>query len=37
LEGMDDRQKTPLGHPDFHSYVKIQHDSYSRQRFPVSP
>ncbi len=23
LEGMDDRQKTPRGHPDFHSYVKI--------------
>ncbi len=24
-EGMDDRQKTPRGHPDFNSYVKIQH------------
>ncbi len=24
LEGMDDRQKTPRGHPDFNSYVKIQ-------------
>jgi hypothetical protein len=23
LEGMDDGQKTPHGHPDFHSYVKI--------------
>jgi hypothetical protein len=23
LEGMDDRQKTPRGHPDFNSYVKI--------------
>ncbi len=23
-EGMDDGQKTPRGHPDFHSYVKIQ-------------
>ncbi len=23
-EGMDDRQKTPRGHPDFNSYVKIQ-------------
>jgi hypothetical protein len=23
-EGMDDGQKTPHGHPDFHSYVKIQ-------------
>ena len=23
LEGMDDGQKTPRGHPDFHSYVKI--------------
>jgi hypothetical protein len=23
LEGMDDGQKTPLGHPDFNSYVKI--------------
>ncbi len=22
-EGMDDRQKTPRGHPDFHSYVKL--------------
>ncbi len=22
-EGIDDRQKTPLGHPDFNSYVKI--------------
>jgi hypothetical protein len=22
---MDDEQKTPRGHPDFHSYVKIQH------------
>jgi hypothetical protein len=22
-EGMEDRQKTPLGHPDFNSYVKI--------------
>jgi hypothetical protein len=22
-EGVDDGQKTPLGHPDFHSYVKI--------------
>ncbi len=24
LEGMDDGQKTLRGHPDFHSYVKIQ-------------
>jgi hypothetical protein len=24
LEGMDDRQKTPRGHPDFNSYLKIQ-------------
>ncbi len=24
LEGMDDGQKTPRGHPDFNSYVKIQ-------------
>ncbi len=24
LEGMDDGQKPPRGHPDFHSYVKIQ-------------
>jgi hypothetical protein len=23
LEGMDDGQKTPRGHPDFNSYVKI--------------
>jgi hypothetical protein len=23
MEGMDDRQKTPRGHPDFNSYVKI--------------
>jgi hypothetical protein len=23
LEGMDDGQKTPCGHPDFHSYVKL--------------
>jgi hypothetical protein len=23
LEGMDDGQKTPHGHPDFNSYVKI--------------
>ncbi len=23
LEGMDDGQKTPRGHPDFHSYVKL--------------
>jgi hypothetical protein len=23
-EGMDDGQKTPRGHPDFHSYMKIQ-------------
>ncbi len=23
-EGMDDGQKTPRGHPDFNSYVKIQ-------------
>jgi hypothetical protein len=23
-EGMDDGQKTPHGHPNFHSYVKIQ-------------
>ncbi len=23
-EGMDDGQKNPRGHPDFHSYVKIQ-------------
>ncbi len=23
-KGMDDEQKTPRGHPDFHSYVKIQ-------------
>jgi hypothetical protein len=22
-EGLDDGQKTPRGHPDFHSYVKI--------------
>jgi hypothetical protein len=25
-EGMDDGQKTPRGHPDFISYVKIQCD-----------
>ncbi len=25
LEGMDDRQKTPRGHPGFNSYVKILH------------
>jgi hypothetical protein len=24
-EGMDDGQKSPRGHPDFHSYMKIQH------------
>ncbi len=30
LEGMDVGQKTPCGHPDFHSYVKIQRVSYSR-------
>jgi hypothetical protein len=24
LEGMDNGQKTPRGHPDFHSYMKIQ-------------
>ncbi len=29
-EGMDNGQKTPHGHPDFHSYVKIQRVSYSR-------
>ncbi len=23
MEGMDDGQKTPRGHPDFNSYVKI--------------
>jgi hypothetical protein len=23
LEGMDDGQKTPRGHPEFNSYVKI--------------
>ena len=23
LEGMDNGQKTPHGHPDFHSYVKL--------------
>ncbi len=23
-EGMEDGQKTPHGHPDFHSYMKIQ-------------
>ncbi len=30
LEGMDDGQKTPRGHPDFHPYVKIQRVSYYR-------
>ncbi len=25
-EGMDDGQKTPRGHPDFNSYVKILRD-----------
>ncbi len=29
LEGIDDGQKTPCGHPDFHSYVKIQRVLYS--------
>jgi hypothetical protein len=25
LEGIEDGQKTPRGHPDFNSYVKILH------------
>jgi hypothetical protein len=29
-EGMDDGQKTPRGHPDFHSSVKIHVFSYSK-------
>jgi hypothetical protein len=29
-EGMDDGQKTPRGHPDFHSYLNIQRVLYSR-------
>ncbi len=27
---MDNGKKTPHGHPDFHSYVKVQRVSYSR-------
>jgi hypothetical protein len=30
---MDDGQKTPRGHPDFHSYVKIQRDFIFQTEF----
>ncbi len=31
---MDDGQKTPRGHPDFHSYVEIQCDFIFQTEFP---
>ncbi len=36
-EGMDDGQKTPHGHPDFHSYMKIQRVLFSYSRYDWRP